>query len=240
MNRLLYALIMLITLSSCVTKNIPITDFSFSPKNTQELIKTVNSKNSYPKWLFLKGNAKISKSKQDISFKIINRKDSVIWLSVSALFGIEIFRAQLTPDSIYFMNRITKTCLIQPASHINDIIKSDLSYYDIQDIINANTKIIKDKYKFTADELGFHLYSDRITYSFGSNYRIKILKTTNNKSNLEFAFDNYEAIDNFPRKAQLRVEANEAFNTTINYSKVEFNKPHKILFIIPESYHEIK
>ena len=32
------------------------------------------------------------------------RKDSIIWISIRAPLGIELFRAAMTPDSIYFMN----------------------------------------------------------------------------------------------------------------------------------------
>ena len=62
----------------------------------------------------LKGKINVVKEKQDItlSVKIKHRKDSVIWLSISAPFGIEIIRAQVTPDSIYFVNRTQKTILI--------------------------------------------------------------------------------------------------------------------------------
>ena len=67
-----------------------------------------------------------------LSINIKNRKDSIIWLSASGPFGIEIIRAQLTPDSIYFVNRINKTYLIKPASHVKGFIKSELSFYDLQ------------------------------------------------------------------------------------------------------------
>ena len=127
MNKLLYLFVVAVFLGSCAIKKIATTDFSIPPKNTGELIKRVNSKNNYPQWLSLKGKAKITQKGQDVTVRlnIKNRKDSIIWISASGPFGIEIIRAQLTVDSIYVINRIKKTYLIKPAGEIRSFIKSD-------------------------------------------------------------------------------------------------------------------
>ena len=242
MNKLSYLLILTVILSSCVAKKITTTDFFVPPKNAVELIKRVNSKNSYPQWLSLTGKAQIVQKDQDItlSVNIKNRKDSIIWLSASGPFGIEIIRAQLTPDSIYFVNRITKTYLVKPASQLKEFIKSELSFYDLQDIITANPKILKKDYKLELRATDFYLAADSSSYSVTSNYRIQNAKFVDYKMNLEFSLEDYQETDNFPRKFALKVEAEESFEATINYSKVEFNKPQKIVFEIPDSYDEIK
>ena len=238
----LFLVVLALSLSSCVVKKINTTDFSIPPKNATELITRVNSKNSYPQWIGLKGRAQIIKNNQKSTFKINikNKRDSIIWLSALGPFGIEIIRAQLTPDSIYFLNRINKKYLIKPASHVKAFIKSELSFYDFQDIITANPKILKKNYKLKVDETGFYLVGDNFSYSITNDYRIQNAKFVNNKTNLEFTMDGYQEADNFPRKVTLKVTAEETFETTINYSKVEFNKPQKILFEIPDSYDEIK
>ena len=242
MNKFFSLVILTVILSSCVAKKITTTDFSVPPKNAVELIKRVNSKNSYPQWLSLTGKAQIVQKEQDItlSIHIKNRKDSIIWLSASGPFGIEIIRAQLTPDSIYFVNRITKTYLVKPASQLKEFIKSELSFYDLQDIITANPKILKKDYKLELRATDFYLAADSSSYSVTSNYRIQNAKFVDHKMNLEFSLEDYQETDNFPRKFALKVEAEESFDATINYSKVEFNKPQKIVFEIPDSYDEIK
>jgi len=175
-----------------------------------------------------------------LNINIKHRKDSIIWISASGLFGIEIIRAQLTPDSIYFINRANTTYLIKPVSHIKDLIKSDLSFYDLQDIITASSKIIKKNYKMETDAIGFHLISDNVRCFITNNYRIQNIKFITSKANLEVILNNYQERDNFPRKIALKITPEGTFETTINYSKVEFNKPQKILFEIPDSYDQIK
>ena len=242
MNKPLYLVVLVAFLSSCGIKKITTTNFSVPPKNAAELITRVNSKNSYPQWLSLKGKANIAQKDQEItvSINIKNRKDSIIWISASGPFGIEIIRAQLTPDSIYFVNRINKTYLIKPASRVKDFIKLDLSFYDVQEIIVANPKILKKNYKLEVNEIGFYLVADNFSYSITNNYRIQNVKRSENTNSLEFILEDYQEVDNFPRKLTLKVEAEKTFETTINYLKVEVNKSQKILFEIPDSYDEIK
>ena len=240
MNRPIYLLILVVTVSSCVAKKITTIDFSVPPKNATELIARVNSKNNYRQWLSIKGRAHIVKKDQDVTLNIKNRKDSIIWISARGPFGIEIIRVQLTPDSIYFINRINKTYLIKPSSYVGGFIKLDLSFYDFQDMITANPKILKKNYKLEADETGFHLVADSVSYSVTNNYRIHNAKFIESNNSLEFAFDDHQDRDNFPRKLTLKSKSEESFEATINYSKIEFNKPQKILFEIPSSYDEIK
>ena len=80
MNKFFSLVTLTVILSSCVAKKITTTDFSVPPKNAVELIKRVNSKNSYPQWLSLTGKAQIVQKEQDItlSIHIKNRKDSII------------------------------------------------------------------------------------------------------------------------------------------------------------------
>jgi hypothetical protein len=242
MNKLICLIILVASLSSCATKKTTTINFSVPPKDAKELIARVNSKNNYPEWLNLRGKVSIIKNDQDITLNIDikSRKDSIIWISARGPFGIEIIRAQLTPDSIYFINRINKTYLIKAALYIKEFINVDLSFYDFQDIITANLKIFKKNYKLEVNEIGFHLVSDNFSYSITNNYRVQNAKLFYKKRNLEFSLEDYQEADNFPKKVTLQLADEEIFETTINYSKVKFNKPQKILFKIPDSYDEIK
>ena len=65
---------------------------------------------------------------------------------------------------------------------------------------------------------------------------IEKTKINNKTNNLEFTLEGYQRDDNFPRKLILKVETEETFEATINYSKVEINTPQKFLFKIPVSY----
>ena len=239
MNKLIFQVIVAVFLGSCSVKKTTITnDFSIPPKNIVELIERVDFKNNKAEWLNLKGRARIIKKDEQITLNINIKSinDSIIWLSARGPFNIEIIRAQLTPDSIYFINRTNSTYSIKPAAHIKDLIKLDLSFYDLQDIITASSNIIKKNYKMEADAIGFNLFSDNSRHFIANNYRIQNVKFIDNKTSLEFSLENYQERDNFPRRVTLKIASEETLKIIVNYSQVEFNKPQKILFEIPDSY----
>ena len=242
MNKYTCLLILAISLSFCDTKKITTQDFSIPPKNSKELISRVNSKNNHPQWLSLNAVGKIINKDEvfSINLSIKTRKDSVIWISGTAFFGIELFRAQLTLDSVYFLNRTNKTYLVQPGGYLNKVLNRDLSFYDLQDVITANPKILKNNYQLEENQIRFYLFSDSCSYSITNNYRVQNVKLRDSSSSFECSFNDYKEADNFPRKVVLKIEGDEIFEISLNYSKVEFNKPQKILFEIPSSYHEIK
>lgn len=46
------------------------------------------------------------------------RRDSAIWISASALMGMETIRALITQDSVVLLNRFDKTCLEKPLNEV--------------------------------------------------------------------------------------------------------------------------
>lgn len=239
-----FGLFFLITfLSSCgIKKTATITSSTALLKTTSDIITEVNSNSHYPSWLKLNGRATITQNDQDItaSLRIKNRNDSIIWVSAIGPFGIEIIRAQLTPDSLYFINRVNKTYWKGPISKLKDLLKSEFSYYDVQDLITANQKIIKSNYMLDITEFGYYLSSDSASYFINSNYRVQHAKLIDNFKTIEFKQEQYHIIDGYPRKVTLKINSDQYFKAVINYSKVEFNNSEKIIFEIPDSYNEIE
>ena len=69
-----------------------------------------------------------------LNINIKCRKDSIIWASISAPLGIELFRIQISKDSIYFINRSNKTYFLKPISHIRDYLKTEISFSEINEM----------------------------------------------------------------------------------------------------------
>jgi hypothetical protein len=232
--------LLLMIFSSCDIKKIKKSDYSAPPKNAKEVIARVNSKNNPTEWLSLKGKINIVKADHEITLNINikNRKDSLIWILVSAPFSIEIVRAQLTPDSIYFVNRTNKTWLIKPSSHISELLKSNISFKELQDMITANPRLDKLKYNFHSGEK-FVLEAARASYTISEYYRVINASLSNSTSKVFYEFLNFDG-QNFPRKIRLKIESNESFEATLNYSKILLNTKLKFPFKIPNSYAEVK
>jgi len=241
MNRILIYVFFIVFASSCVTKSFTEVDFSISPKNAKELIAKVNSKNIFPDWLVLKGKVRLILEKDNevsLGISIRVRKDSLIWASVTAPFGIELFRAVLTKDSVYYINRTNKTYFVKPISHIAKIIKSDISFNEIQEMIMANPKIVMKKYSFDKSNDNFLLSTQDCIYTISNFYRIRKGVLIDKENSLIYTYSNFSFENNFPKQLEIVVKSSSenTFNLKLNYYKVVFDQQQKTPFKIPSSY----
>lgn len=242
MNKSIYLFILLGIITSCSIKKRVSNNLPLDLKTPKDFIEKINSKRDYPDWLSLKGKISFSENEKKLQFNtsIHHKKDSIIWISVTAALGIEIIRAQLTPDSIYLINRTNKTYLSQSISQIKKHITSDFNFYDIQDIITYNLKVQDDKYKIKIDDIYFSLENNNYSYLISNQFLIKQAKIIDGNNTIEFVFEKFKTEDNFPRYIALKIKSKKKFDLSIDYSKVIFNKPKKIKFQIPENYESIR
>lgn len=242
MNKFIYILIFALALSSCGTKKPTNIDYTSTPQNSKDLISIVNSKNKDIEWLSLKGKIDVVKENLDItlSVNIKHRRDSIIWVSVSAPLGIEVIRAQVTADSIYFLNRTKKTWLVEPLHRIKEILKYDFGFEKLQEMITANPRIIKKKYKIKNTDEGFALNSELYTYFISKDFRVKSANVIYGDNRVKFTYASFENTEGFPKKFSLKVNSQEQFEANLSYTKVVINTPQKISFKIPKSYVEQK
>ena len=230
-----YILILAIIISSCSIKN-----YRHTPpivERPSEIIKRVNDSKKHIEWLSINGKVNIKKENQNLNFniQIKNKRDSLIFASLKAPFGIEVARVQITKDSVYFINRINKTYFIKESLKINELIKSDFSFFDLQDIITASIKSVK-KYKIEKDENRHQVFSDNVIYEINNKDRVKKTKLLYPNSTVDISFDNYEDLDELPRKIEMKIKSDDFFEVVITYLNITLNKQESILFEIPASY----
>ena len=240
MNKICKLLITSLLLHSCGLKKVDKVDFSVLPQNDKELIARVNANNNYPEWLYLKGKINLKTKDQNVTLNVSvkNRKDSIICLNISAPFGIEVFRAQLTPDSIYFINRTNKTWFIKSSSRLKDYLKTEIYFDEVQKMITANTSIVKEKYSFSKDE-HYTLNSHYFNYTISAFYRILNASLVEDNNIIDYSFSDFNE-NNFPKEFSLKIKSKESFEATLKYSKIEFNSQQISPFKIPDTYVEIR
>lgn len=241
MNRFLFTTILLLALSSCELNKVITSAPNHYIRDTKEIINLVKSKSHHPKWLVLQGRANITQNNQKVfvNINIINRKDSLVWISARAPFGIEMFRAQITQDSIFFINRLAKNFYKKTIKESIVFMSHDFTFCNIQELITANPRFSIDQYILKFNNETFYLYSDSSSFSINKNYKIHSAKYFKNGESLEVILENYVLSDNFPRKHTVTIKGKETLEASVTYTKVDFKKPKKILFEIPKSYDEI-
>ena len=246
MNRFLPILALIVISSSCSFIKVAKVNYSSPPKNATKLIERVNLNNKIPEWLSLKGRINLVKKEQQVSLNINikYRKDSLIWASISAPLGIELFRIQISKDSIYFINRSNKTYFIKPISHIRDYLKTEISFSEINEMITATPRIIKTSYNLEVDSNLYIIKSEKTQYKIDrAKHRIiQASISEKNNSNIIFTFSEFKemSIYFFPHNFSLKVQSAEIFSAKLKYSKVIFDQKQKFVFKIPSHYVEAK
>jgi len=236
MNKLyITALLSVIILSSCNllkksnTDNNSSNNISLSEK---ELIKKINSQNISPEWTSLNSKIKVNKEGQEVTINahIRIKKDSIIWISVKAPLGIEIFRTMITSDSVYYMNRMNKNYFIKHISHIREVVKADVSFIKLQEIIFASPNITV----LNSNKENYEILKDIFRV-----YKMELQEEEDKKVSIRYS--DYKVFSDigglyFPEKIFIDVKSEEIFTAEINYTKIKFNKTASISFKIPKSY----
>ncbi len=79
-----------------------------------------------------------NKNRTSFSGQLRIHKDSIIWVSISPAFGIEMARIIITNDSVFYMNRLDKTYFMGDFDYINTKINSTLDFDMLQSFLTGN------------------------------------------------------------------------------------------------------
>lgn len=244
MNKHIFILFLCFGFSSCslLKNNNTLIEKPFY--ETDNIENKITELNISPDWVSLNSKIKINKEgeKTEINSIIRVKKDSVIWISLKAPLGIEILRTMITPDSIYFMSRIDKTYFVKPISHLKTVVKTDMNYFQIQEILFSSPKILNSNIVPYKSKIGKYISkSEYATYIINNFFRIEKmeLSDTENKK-LTITFTNYSFFEDiksyYPKNLNIEVSSEEKFTANIDFSKIEFNKNSLLSFKIPSSY----
>lgn len=203
----------------------------------------------------------------DIKLNIRIRKDSAIWVSISAGVGIEAARVLLTKDSVMFINRLNKTFFAGNYHFINQMINAQVDFDIVQAILTGNdftwydyqelkATVIQDQYQLeSAHRRKMKKYirandavSQVIYQSLWLNpqsfkiekLKIKEIKNDNKKIVAEYA--DFKEINTqvLPTQYNLTISANEIIEIDATLTKVNLEKELSFPFNIPSKYTEIK
>ena len=76
----------------------------------------------------------------DLSGQLRMRKDSLVWLNVTATMGVEVLRVKVSNDSVWILNRLEKTYLAEPLDTISAQLGMPLSLPLVQTLLLDNNQ----------------------------------------------------------------------------------------------------
>jgi hypothetical protein len=77
--------------------------------------------------------------KQSFSARVRMKQDSVIWVSIAPLLGIEMVRAKITPDSLMLVDRFNKRFYLGKFERLSQMLKVELTFAMLQSLLTGTT-----------------------------------------------------------------------------------------------------
>ncbi len=257
----------LLPLSSChPTKKIVDTPHPVKLKGTNviELFDSLQAHRFDFEWLTAKADVEYTdqeNNSQSFDVNIRVRKDSVIWISVTPLLGIEAVRVIITPDSMKIMNRLKKTYTARGFNFLDDMLKARINFEIMQAVLVGNyfPYLKNEKLKSVYEDTTFVILSTlnkrqtkRIAeekdptkpiiqdFWIDDYYRINKSRITDDKLNrtLQAEYNDFLDVDNkrFPHNFFVTVTAATSLRIKVKYTKVVSGEPQSLPFTVPEKY----
>ena len=167
------------------------------------------------------------KKSLSLSLSIKIKRDSLVWFSIRAPFGIELYRGQISNDSILFIDRTNKT-----------YIKKSTIADDIHFLKDLQANIII-KY-ITADFTQKYLKLNRLDYEMNEKKNIINLSLPD-QFNISYLKYNKNQEFYFPEETHIRASSLWGFQEIrLFYKDIKINAEEKIVFKIPKNYVSIQ
>lgn len=195
-----------------------------------------------------KAKLNIDGAANDVTLNIRIQKGQKIWVSVTALLGLEGARVLVTPDSIKIINRLDATYLKKPFSYVNQYAGSQVNYQALEALILGNTwpGLVTDTSAVENNAAGLALTGtlQDLVYKLIIGTDMRLTKTTMYSRGIvarDLEVDDNGAVQAADKilPAQINISATSIkakINISLNYIKAEFNTNLDFPFTVPARY----
>jgi hypothetical protein len=195
-----------------------------------------------------KAKLDINGDENDVTLNIRIQRDKKIWVSVTAIAGIEVARALITPDSILLMNRLQSIYLKKPFSYVAQFAGNKVNYKTLESLLvgnaipealNENSDIQTTK---GATTLTGRLSSLVYVMALGPDNKVNQLNLNDQDAGQSMQVNNSAYAQAGAGKIMpLQVDMSSTVKSkkiTVNlhYTKEEFDQPLEYPFTIPARY----
>ena len=240
--------------SSCKTKKkmtMPSSDVptEISAANA-ESIKTfeMNNLDFYTFSGRAKTRVEMGKSVHDVTLHVRIERDRAIWLSVTAILGVEAARVLITPDSVKILNKLQGEYISKPFAYIYNYTNRGITFNTLQDLLLANvsSNLLRTENVQVAsstDEFIVVGIKEQLAYQYRINKDNRpfqfSLQEVGGSDNLEAFYGDYMKTNgyNFPQDIALTIIGEDvSLKARLGYNRVSFNEPIEMPFSVPSRY----
>lgn len=198
-----------------------------------------------------KANLEINGNGNNVSMNIRIQKDQKIWASVTAVAGLEVARALITPDSILVINRLQSTYLQKPFSYIYGFTNRQINFEMLQAVLSGNAiaDFLGEPSSLAMEDAGWVVEGRRETLSykllFNTLFKVSEANLNDIKSGQAFKVVNtdYQQVNQYLYPSGMKINSmsgNKRIHIDLSFSKVERNVPIDFPFSVPKRFEVIK
>lgn len=238
-------------------------------RSVQELLERLDTAAFNADWVNAKASVTTIQDGSETSFNISvrSRKDSLIWISISPLLGIEVARVLITPDSVKFLDRLHGKYQVNTFETINKLLQLKVNFETVQALMFGNffaykknenkfnsvyledrfyilSSLNKKKLKRSLEEKDPNKPVIQDVYIHPALYRILKMSVEDQKisKTLTTDYDDFRETSKglFPFKSVTRITAEKELEIRIEFGKLTADEPQEFPFNVPSSYVRIR
>lgn len=193
--------------------------------------------------------------KYDVNAHLRMYSDSVIWISITAILGIEGLRVLVTQDSVKLLDKQNKIYTARSVAYLQELTALPLDLHTLQDLLIGNPVFLDPNLlSYSKTENSITLQSLGEWFKALISFSNKDYSVTNSKlddvdpQRNRTCFLNYSDYDskkddqgnrfNFSSKRSINVSEKKKLGIKLDFKQSEFNKKLSFPFTIPKSYEQ--
>jgi hypothetical protein len=185
--------------------------------------------------------------KYDVNANLRMYKDSAIWISITAIFGIEGLRAYITRDSVKVLNKQDKVYTARSVSYLQEMTALPLDLGSLQDILIGNPVFVDSNivsYSKTPTNISLLILGDffKNLLTLNNETRIENSKlddidlSRNRTCNLSYTdYENKKGVP-FSTKRTITVSEKSNLDIKLDFKQYDFNETLSFPFSVPKNY----
>lgn len=174
------------------------------------------------------------------------RNNEVIWMSITAIAGIEVARVMITPDSIKIFNRLQGEYLAKPFSFISQYSSRNVDFNTLQNLLTGNavrgSVSESSEININGSEIAVKTTADGMMYDLIFNNLYKLVQNRLQDARgqqLTALYSDFQSLNgrNLPYSVSLLSNAaNRNVRVDIKYSGISVNEPVDFPFSVPKRF----
>lgn len=196
-----------------------------------------------------KVNAEMKESALNLGTSIRIKPGKIIWMSITAIAGIEVARVYITPDSVKLLDRLHSTYHKYPFSYLHSMVNSDIDFAALEALLvgniapaflNSDLSLLKDSSKSTLKGV-----SPSMSYAFSLTDKAQLQtsffsdKAYNQDLRVDYA--DWKSIDKTVLPMSIKMLSKmgqDVVKADITYTKIELDKALEFPFTVPGKFEE--